>query len=742
MVSTVGTMDLGAMEAEAKAKASKHVANLLQRPDQLEKVEQIRKRVARKKGSVEAMLKTAVQSQLDGVRTGLSQLQNALEDIREIKASLDEIDHSYRSIAGLGEELKEVREENSRHSQLAAAVENLKHIFNVPESVKKTEDFINDGKLLHAHKTLTELEMARDDLLFELHKQAQQSPTDRHTVNHYFAAVEKLGDSLAKQLWLILGRAIVSIRREPTIIVTVVRIIEREERMDAVMLKRKEQTSFMPPGRPRGWRAKGFQVLEEAVMSRVEGSQLEDRTTEKMWLVRHLEITRQLVLEDLRVVKTLFESCFPPYYDIVNKYVEMYHRSISQHLNDIVQQGLEGNEIVSLLTWVGAYNSTDLMGHPDLKINTSEIGPLLDQRQIMELQNQYIQTLRSNLREWMLNSLGTDFKDWNRSDTQPDADDKGFFNTSLPVILFQMIEQNLNVAVHISEPLTVNVINVCIDELDCFAIEYRKTLNEFRTAHLQNRFEPPYFIHYMIANINNCQTFSIFTDHIKKKYSNLEMDQDKFGNFNRVAVTFHNVAEDVCMWLVDEIFMDIDKYMSQLFTRLGWMGTTAAVDTILATIEDYSQDFVHLKDKYFDSIVNKCRDRVLVEYLKALFSRRIVFKQYEERVEAADKMKKEGEHMERFFSKLSNKANDDWPVDVIEKLAEVIKMKEASPEMMDLELQGLVGYHPSLQQNHLVNLLMMRGDIGRSESRQLVVNAMGDEEQARPVGWFSRIPNV
>jgi len=36
--------------------------------------------------------------------------------------------------------------------QLGAAVENLKHIFNVPETVKKCEDLINDGKLLHAHK--------------------------------------------------------------------------------------------------------------------------------------------------------------------------------------------------------------------------------------------------------------------------------------------------------------------------------------------------------------------------------------------------------------------------------------------------------------------------------------------------------------------------------------------------------------------------------------------------------------
>ena len=37
--------------------------------------------------------------------------------------------------------------------------------------------------------------------------------------------------------------------------------------------------------------------------SRIEGNQMEDRSTDRMWLVRHLEVTRQLVVEDLKVVK-------------------------------------------------------------------------------------------------------------------------------------------------------------------------------------------------------------------------------------------------------------------------------------------------------------------------------------------------------------------------------------------------------------------------------------------------------
>lgn len=48
-------------------------------------MEQYRQRVTRKKTSVEAMLKTAVQSQLDGVISGLQQLQSALVDIVDIR---------------------------------------------------------------------------------------------------------------------------------------------------------------------------------------------------------------------------------------------------------------------------------------------------------------------------------------------------------------------------------------------------------------------------------------------------------------------------------------------------------------------------------------------------------------------------------------------------------------------------------------------------------------------------------
>lgn len=52
------------------------------------------------------------------------------------------------------ESLERVRDENGKHSQYATAIENLKHIFTVQASVTKTQQWIEEDKLLHAHQVM------------------------------------------------------------------------------------------------------------------------------------------------------------------------------------------------------------------------------------------------------------------------------------------------------------------------------------------------------------------------------------------------------------------------------------------------------------------------------------------------------------------------------------------------------------------------------------------------------------
>src|SRR5690625_3440264 len=176
------------------------------------------------------MLKTAMQTQLDGVKTGLVHLQTTLNDANEIKRTLHEIEEVLPLIPALVERLKSVLEESMRHSQYAVSMENFKNIFNVPETVAKTRELIAEGRLLEAYQNLYEMENSRDDLLFQLHRLAPTNHADKNVLKHYFADVEKLLEELGKQLWLIIRMTLNSVRKEPSIIVSALRIIESEER--------------------------------------------------------------------------------------------------------------------------------------------------------------------------------------------------------------------------------------------------------------------------------------------------------------------------------------------------------------------------------------------------------------------------------------------------------------------------------------------------------------------------------
>lgn len=229
--------------------------------------------------------------------------------------------------------LELVRDENHKHSQYATAIGNLKQIFEIQASVANTQQLIDDDKLLQAHQCLAGLENSRDDMLFELHKLPKQSAHDKMTLKRYFEKVETVSQQLERKIRLVMKRTLATVRKEPTVIVTALRLIEREEKSDQFALQQQKQTGFLPPGRPKEWRRKAMEVLHEAVVDRVEGSKLEERADNKLWLVRDLELLRQFILEDLRVVKWLCTPCFPERYNVFGEYVRMYNQVLGKNVS-------------------------------------------------------------------------------------------------------------------------------------------------------------------------------------------------------------------------------------------------------------------------------------------------------------------------------------------------------------------------------------------------------------------------
>ncbi|MGH0121746.1 UNVERIFIED_CONTAM: hypothetical protein FKN15_075162 [Acipenser sinensis] len=621
-------------DREAIATAIQRVAGMLQRPDQLDKVEQYRRREARKKASVEARLKVC----------------NPL---------IDTVLHPI-----------------------------------VPEIVQEAHNLIERAELLQAHRKLMDLECSRDDLMYEQYRMDVKNTHDMNLIRNYFGEVQNLSEELAKQLWMVLQRSMLTVRRDPTMVVSVVRIIEREEKIDRRMLDRKKQTAFIPPGRPKKWKEKMFEVLEGTVSTRIEGSQSDTRESDKMWLVRLLEITRKYVQDDLIVVKNLMIQCFPPNYDILNKFFTLYHKALSVRIEELASEDLEANEIVSLLTWVlNTYKSAEMMGHPELttEMDVNSMGPLLPKEVVDQLLSKYIQIFTSNITGWLRKALETDKKDW-KKDTEPEADQDGYYQTTLPAIVFQMFEQNLQVAAQIDEIFKQEFAN----GISFFFIFDRESIRS-----------------------------------LKKKYSKTEFDESDAA----IDSTLDSVAKDGCVYLLDEVFMDLEQHLNELMTR-KWLTGSNAVDTICVTIEDYFNDFAKIKKPYNKEMTFDAHRRVVIEYIKAVMQKRISFKNPDERKEGAERMIKEAEQLKFLFRKLSAGLGEDTDrlCDTIVALAEVFKLTD--PTLLYLEVSTLVSKYPDIREDHVLALLAVRGDANR-EMKQMIIETLN---QNKPLSTVNTQP--
>ncbi|XP_010341378.3 exocyst complex component 3 [Saimiri boliviensis] len=720
-------------DREAVATAVQRVAGMLQRPDQLDKVEQYRRREARKKASVEARLKAAIQSQLDGVRTGLSQLHNALNDVKDIQQSLADVSKDWRQSINTIESLKDVKDAVVQHSQLAAAVENLKNIFSVPEIVRETQDLIEQGALLQAHRKLMDLECSRDGLMYEQYRMDSGNTRDMTLIHGYFGSTQGLSDELAKQLWMVLQRSLVTVRRDPTLLVSVVRIIEREEKIDRRILDRKKQTGFVPPGRPKNWKEKMFAILERTVITRIEGTQADTRESDKMWLVRHLEIIRKYVLDDLIVAKNLMVQCFPPHYEIFKNLLSMYHQALSTRMQELASEDLEANEIVSLLTWVlNTYTSTEMMRNVELapEVDIGTLEPLLSPHVVSELLDTYMSTLTSNIIAWLRKALETDKKDWVK-ETEPEADQDGYYQTTLPAIVFQMFEQNLQVAAQISEDLKTKVLVLCLQQMNSFLSRYKDEAQLYKEEHLRNRQHPQCYVQYMIAIINNCQTFKESIVSLKRKYLKNDVEEGVSLSQPNMDGILDAIAKEGCSGLLEEVFLDLEQHLNELMTK-KWLLGSNAVDIICVTVEDYFNDFAKIKKLYKKRMTAEAHRRVVVEYLRAVMQKRISFRSPEERKEGAEKMVREAEQLRFLFRKLASGFGEDADgyCDTIVAVAEVIKLTD--PSLLYLEVSTLVSKYPDIRDDHIGALLAVRGDTSRDMKQTIMETLEQGPAQASP----------
>lgn len=245
----------------------------------------------------------------------------------------------------------------------------------------------------------------------------------------------------------------------------------------------------------------------------------------------------------------------------------MYHTCLSRHLQELIQNGLEGNEYVSLLGWVlNTYWGQELMGHSELMIEKAKLGPLLTSNVLSSLQSQYLKNMETNYLEWMNNTL-TSEKQELFSDTLPeDAKRDGYFVTSAPVIIFQMIDQNLQVTRTISQDLTTQALFLSIEQVLKYGDSYRESIVEFKNKHFEDRSKMPLFTQSMITIVNNCLKLMKLGMKLKDQYLQPSSNDQLDSKFEALISKFMSLRNEAGKYLLEEAFLDLERHFDEIFT--------------------------------------------------------------------------------------------------------------------------------------------------------------------------------
>jgi len=244
-------------------------------------------------------------------------------------------------------------------------------------------------------------------------------------------------------------------------------------------------------------------------------------------------------------------------------------------------------------------------------------------------------------------------------------------------------------------------------------------VKDFKAKYFEDRSKVQNFTQFIIAVVNNCLSFMQLAHLTKDKYWKSAVgDSEAAHRFENVLRTFEILQGVAADCLLDEAFLDLEPHFQELLTR-NWLKSRTAVDTICVTLEDYFQDYVHLKQKNFELVMSRGKNLVAKKYLLAVMSRKVSFKNQDERREASDKIVHEVAQIRRLFERVGatpQGKQSACPFNAIDAVSELIKVEDL--DILSLELHSFIKHYPDLTKEQLMAILSLRGDIGRFDLKQ------------------------
>ncbi|KAI9034366.1 exocyst complex component Sec6-domain-containing protein [Hyaloraphidium curvatum] len=709
--------------ADAHEAAAQQISERFKHGD-FDRLLAFKRKLVAEKASIDAQLKTAVQTQVDDAVRALALLSTTRDDMDAIGRNLETVDRLSNDAQTMVQNYPKIKKISRTHRNFLSTKEHMEQFQSLNERVARVSALLTEQRrdllgpaehLLPIHYEIVHLEAFRNSTM----ERSKRSSADVIlTLQQYFRRLDYVVAEFADYLWDLAHHVLDLVQaKQPSVVVRLAKIIEAEERLDEMIGHAQPSDPAVLPspdhvstvGRtPKGYLSRFKEILQETVAARFQEA-IAPFSRDLLGTLDHMDF----VVDDLTVVYDDVAPLFPRRWGIFPFFVLRYHIHVYDLLNRIVANYLDAGSILRLLKWVRDY-------YDDMRVRlgVSEevlMPELLDGKE-QQLVNDYLKLIRTKLDEWMGNLFVTEMRQFCARE-EPPEENNGIYGTASPVIMFQMVNQQIDIAAATGrDRLLYDVVSECCRSLEEFQTKWLGVLDaEFQKLLTKPAESPKGFPEYVMALANDCYRATEFTEVIVKKldpFAGEEYRAEMNQSLGSTQDGFMRVAKRAYTVLVEVALNDTKPAVGQLHCQQWY--SEDLMRLVLGTLEDYCNDFqAHMQEYLFTKLFAELLDRFVIMYLDA-------FRNKSARYKAglcADRLKRDLADAEAFFTKYRNEKRVKGAFEAVDKIVSVLL---SQPGLLFLDAYAAWKAYPDMPGAYLEDVLSKRDDLDKNQVAEVM----------------------
>lgn len=636
------------------------LSELLRIPDDLDKIVALKQEFMRKKGAVDAQLRSGLREQLETTQSGMNGLSEGQKAVQQIKEEMMKIDKLCAESQNMIKDFKTINLVSQAHRNFGAVEEMRKNLETFNDRLAGVENMLrqdeadqeNMPNLLPIHYELTQLRNIRDDAIEQITRSGEQDL--QSTLEDYFARLDEAIDWFDEHVGLIATNLITLVTAENNgLIVRFALVIEAEEKSDQRVLALQEAlkdhkemaTRFQSitdgAKTVRGYKDKFLEAVKAYAQVQFDQSReefLDDPS--------RLEKILKWFFNDLNAVRIGMVPLMPKKWKIFKTYAQIYHTLMHDFLLGIVDDPESSSaNALEIVNWPEKYYKK----MKKLGFTQDQLTPHVIDNKEGDLVRDFRSVIIKFLDEWMDRIFAAERKDFANRNTDGanlDADEYGYFRTKNLVDMWRMLREQLDGAASSQrEDVVEGVVDAMFLRLRQRQQNWQKMLEEEALRYESGK-DPELdgfqTLHDWLVATANDQIACIDDNEEEGRFGYLTSFKQKFEPM--VSAQYMERAEvevatlrdgyvDFSTWCITKfanlIFaVDFKGVMSEFFTPKWY--NSQAMKQIIVTFQDYVEDYKQvLHHSIVDIFIEIFSDELLVRYLSSVRNKGAKFKRSE-----------------------------------------------------------------------------------------------------------------